>query len=321
MAKTVMDTAPVKPVKRGYWQQLGVDLAKNFDAYLLVIPVILYYLLFHYKPMYGAIIAFKNFSPSLGILKSPWAGSFGLEHFISFFKSVYFVRTVRNTLVISVFSLLFGFPAPIILALLLNEINNSFFKRLVQTVSYLPHFISTVVVCTLLKIFTKEGGVIYNLLLPLGIRTGDMLGHKEYFVALYVISGIWAEVGWGSIIYLASLSGIDPELYEAAKIDGANRWQQVVNVTLPGIVGTIIILFILRMGSVMNVGYEKVLLMYNPATYETADVISTYVYRRGLLDFSWSYSSAVGLFNSLINFLLIVIFNKLSSKVSEYSLW
>lgn len=322
MAKTAASIALNKPVnKKGYWQQLRYDIMKNIDAYLLVIPVLLYYFLFHYKPMYGAIIAFKDFSPTLGIMGSPWAGNFGFEHFISFFKSVYFYRVVKNTLVVSLASLIFGFPAPIILALLLNEINSTFFKRTVQTVSYLPHFISTVVVCTLIKIFTKEGGVINQLLLPLGIQGGDMLGHKEYFVPIYVISGIWSEIGWGSIIYLAALSGIDQEQYEAARIDGANRWQQTLNVTLPGIMGTIIILFILRMGSVMNVGYEKVLLMYNPAIYDTADVISTYVYRRGLLDFSWSYSSAVGLFNSIINFLLIVTFNKLSSKVSEYSLW
>jgi putative aldouronate transport system permease protein len=322
MAKTAASIALNKPVnKKGYWQQLRYDIMKNIDAYLLVIPVLLYYFLFHYKPMYGAIIAFKDFSPTLGIMGSPWAGNFGFEHFISFFKSVYFYRVVKNTLVVSLASLIFGFPAPIILALLLNEINSTLFKRTVQTVSYLPHFISTVVVCTLIKIFTKEGGVINQLLLPLGIQGGDMLGHKEYFVPIYVISGIWSEIGWGSIIYLAALSGIDQEQYEAARIDGANRWQQTLNVTLPGIMGTIIILFILRMGSVMNVGYEKVLLMYNPAIYDTADVISTYVYRRGLLDFSWSYSSAVGLFNSIINFLLIVTFNKLSSKVSEYSLW
>lgn len=322
MAKTAASVALNKPVnKKGYWQQLRYDIMKNIDAYLLVIPVLLYYFLFHYKPMYGAIIAFKDFSPTLGIMGSPWAGHFGFEHFISFFKSVYFYRVVKNTLVVSLSSLIFGFPAPIILALLLNEINSTLFKRTVQTVSYLPHFISTVVVCTLIKIFTKEGGVINQLLQPLGIQGGDMLGHKEYFVPIYVISGIWSEIGWGSIIYLAALSGIDQEQYEAAKIDGANRWQQTLNVTLPGIMGTIIILFILRMGSVMNVGYEKVLLMYNPAIYDTADVISTYVYRRGLLDFSWSYSSAVGLFNSIINFLLIVTFNKLSSKVSEYSLW
>lgn len=322
MAKTAASVALNKPVnKKGYWQQLRYDIMKNIDAYLLVIPVLLYYFLFHYKPMYGAIIAFKDFSPTLGIMGSPWADHFGFEHFISFFKSVYFYRVVKNTLVVSLASLIFGFPAPIILALLLNEINSTLFKRTVQTVSYLPHFISTVVVCTLIKIFTKEGGVINQLLLPLGIKGGDMLGHKEYFVPIYVISGIWSEIGWGSIIYLAALSGIDQEQYEAARIDGANRWQQTLNVTLPGIMGTIIILFILRMGSVMNVGYEKVLLMYNPAIYDTADVISTYVYRRGLLDFSWSYSSAVGLFNSIINFLLIVTFNKLSSKVSEYSLW
>lgn len=170
-------------------------------------------------------------------------------------------------------------------------------------------------------IFTKQGGLVNQLLIPLGLKPGDMLGHSEYFVPIYVLSGVWSGVGWGSIIYLAALTGIDQELYEAARIDGANRWKQTIHITLPGITGTIVILFILRMGSVMNVGFEKVMLLYNSGIYETADVISTYVYRRGWLDFSWSYSAAVGLFNSVINFLLVVTFNKISSKVSEYSLW
>ncbi|MGI5899926.1 MAG: ABC transporter permease [Christensenellales bacterium] len=306
---------------RGYWKRLMKDIGKDYDAYILVLPVIAFYLIFAYKPMYGAIIAFKNYSPGLGIIKSPWAGSYGFQHFLSFFNSYYFGRVIKNTLVISMTTLIFGFPAPIILALLLNEVKNLAFKRIVQTISYLPHFISTVVLCSLVRIFTRSGGIINNMLLPLGLRSGDMLGHASYFVPLYVISGIWSEVGWGSIIYLAALSGIDQELYEAARIDGANRWQQTLHVTLPGILGTIIILFILRMGGVMNVGHEKILLLYNEGIYDTADVISTFVYRRGLLDFSWSYSSAVGLFNSVINFMLVVTFNKLSSKFSEYSLW
>ena len=307
--------------KQGYFGKLVTDVVKDYDAYLLVLPVIAFYLIFAYKPMYGAIIAFKNYSPSLGIVKSPWANDYGFQHFISFFSSYYFGRVIKNTLVISLSTLIFGFPAPIILALLLNEISSVAYKRTVQTISYLPHFISTVVLCSIIRIFTKSGGIINNMLVPLGLKSGDMLGHANYFVPLYVISGIWSEVGWGSIIYLAALSGIDQELYEAARIDGANRWKQTLHVTLPGILGTIMILFILRMGSVMNVGYEKIILLYNQGIYDTADVISTFVYRRGLLEFSWSYSSAVGLFNSVINFVLVVTFNKLSSKFSEYSLW
>ncbi len=306
---------------RAYWRKVKIDMIKDFDAYLLVLPVIIYYLIFHYKPMYGAIIAFKNYSPAAGVMGSPWASNFGMQHFISFFSSHFFVRVIRNTLVISLTSLIVGFPAPIILALLLNEVRCDKYKRLVQTISYLPHFISTVVLCSIIVIFTKQGGLINQMLIPFGLKSGDMLGHAEYFVPVYVISGIWSSVGWGSIIYLAALTGIDQELYEAARIDGANRWQQTIHITLPGITGTIVILFILRMGSVMNVGFEKVMLLYNSGIYETADVISTYVYRRGLLDFSWSYSAAVGLFNSAINFILVVTFNKISSKVSEYSLW
>ena len=306
---------------KAYLRKLGKNIWRDGDAYLLVVPVLLYFFLFHYKSMYGAIIAFKDFAPMRGILGSPWADNYGFAHFISFFESYYFGRLLRNTLTISLATLVFGFPAPIILALLLNEVRSTRFKRVVQTITYMPHFISMVVICSMIRMFVAENGVITQMLLPFGIKQGSMLSHPEYFVPLYVISGIWKEIGWGSIIYLAALTGIDQELYEAARIDGAGRWQQTLHVTLPGIFSTIIILLILRMGSVMNVGYEKVLLMYNPAIYDTADVISTYVYRRGLLDFSWSYSSAVGLFNSIINFLLIVTFNKLSSKVSEYSLW
>jgi putative aldouronate transport system permease protein len=301
--------------------RLGITMWKNIDAYLLVLPVLAYYLIFHYKPMYGAIIAFKDFTPVKGVLGSPWAADFGLAHFKSFFSSYYFLRVVKNTLTISLSQLILGFPAPIILALLLNEVRSNKFKRTIQTVSYLPHFISTVVLCSLIRLFTRSTGVVNVLLQNFGILGGDMLGHSEYFVPIYVLSGIWSEIGWGSIIYLAALSGIDQEQYEAARIDGANRWQQTIHITLPGILGTVVILFILRMGSVMNVGFEKVILLYNTGIYETADVISSYVYRRGLLEFSWSYSAAVGLFNSVINFLILVGFNKLSRKISEYSLW
>ena len=222
---------------------------------------------------------------------------------------------------ISLATLVFGFPAPIILALLLNEVRSTRFKRVVQTITYMPHFISMVVICSMIRMFVAENGVITQMLLPFGIKPGSMLSHPEYFVPLYVISGIWQEIGWGSIIYLAALTGIDQELYEAARIDGAGRWQQTLHVTLPGISSTIIILLILRMGSVMSVGYEKIILLYNDGILETADVISSFVYRRGLLNYEWSYSTAVGLFNSVINFILIVLFNRLSRSLSETSLW
>ena len=291
-------------------------------AYLLVVPVVVFYLLFCYKPMYGVIIAFKDFSPAAGIWGSDWTGSFGFQHFIDFFGSFYFKRVLRNTLVISLTSILFGFPAPIIFALLLNEIKSEKFKRITQTISYMPHFISTVVICGMLTMFVSEKGFITQLLTFLGGEGGvSLLSKEEYFVPIYVISGIWQEVGWGAIIYLAALAGIDQQLYEAAQIDGANRWKQMIHVTLPGISGQIIIMFLLRIGRVMNVGHEKIILLYNAGIYETADVISTFVYRKGLLEYQWSYSAAIGIFNSIINFIIIIVFNKISKKYSEVSLW
>ncbi len=298
--------------------RLGRDIRKNYGAYLLILPAILYYTIFCYKPMYGIIIAFKDFSPGKGIFGSPWVG---LKHFEAFFSSYYFWRLLKNTLSISLTSIVFGFPAPIIFALLLNEIRNMKFKRVVQTVTYMPHFISLVVICSLIKLFTAEDGIITSLLSVVGFEPVTMLSKSRYFVPLYVISGIWQEVGWGSIIYLSALTAIDPGLYEAATIDGATRWQQTLHVTLPGITSTIIIMLILRMGSVMSVGYEKIILLYNEGIFETADVISTFVYRKGLQQFQWSYSTAVGLFNSVINFAIVFAVNQISRRVSEVSLW
>lgn len=294
------------------------DVRKNKYIYIMAVPVLLYYLLFHYLPMYGAIIAFKDFSPGLGIFGSEWVG---LKNFESFFQGPYFLRVLRNTVVINTYQLLFGFPAPIILALLLNEITHNGFKRVVQTVSYIPHFISIMVVCGLIIDFTSKNGVINDLLSMLGFERQSMLLNPGLFRPIYVLSGIWQEIGWGSIIYIAALSSIDTALYEAAHVDGANRWNQIVHITLPGIMPTIVILLILRIGSMMNVGFEKIILLYNPINYETADVISSYVYRKGLLEFSYSYSTAVGLFNSLINFTLLISANKISKRLNDTSLW
>lgn len=294
------------------------DFKANKAIYLMLTPVILYYLIFHYKPMYGAIIAFKDFTPSKGIMGSPWVG---FKHFQEFFTDYYFMRILKNTLIISINSLIFSFPAPIILALLLNELKSKWFSRTVQTISYMPHFISMVVICGILKQFTMDDGIITYIFSLFGFEKVTMLSQPQLFVPIYVGSGIWQEIGWGAIIYLAALTGIDQEQYEAAKIDGANRWKQTLHVTLPGIAPTIIILLILRMGSILSVGFEKIILLYNPSIYETADVISTYVYRKGLLEFNWSFSSAVGLFNSVINFILIILANWMSKKVNETSLW
>ena len=306
---------------RSLGRRLRRDFRLYYDAYLLIIPVVVYYLLFCYKPMYGVIIAFKDFSPAAGILGSDWAGSFGFQHFLDFFGSYYFWRILRNTIVISLSSLIFGFPAPIILALLLNEVRSSAFKRITQTISYMPHFISLVVVCSLIHIFTSDTGPVTAFLSLFGMERVSLLSRQQYFVPVYVLPGIWQEIRWGAIIYLAAMTGIDQGLYEAARIDGANRWQQTVHITLPGILPTVVIMLLLRLGSMMNVGFEKIILLYNSGTYETADVISTFVYRKGLNDFQWSYSSAVGLFNSVINFCLILIFNRISRRVSEISLW
>jgi len=307
-------------------ESLGVrvkkDLKRNYSAYLLVLPVLVFYGVFAYKPMYGAIIAFKDFSPRLGILDSPWTDLYGLKHFLSFFQSYYFGRILKNTLVISFSTLIFSFPAPIILALLLNEVRNRRFKKAVQTISYLPHFISLVVVCSLITMFTSHNGMIVDFLSVFGFETNmDLLNNKKLFVPIYVISDIWQKIGWDSIIYIAALAGIDQEQYEAARIDGANKWKQMLHVTLPGIAGTIILLFILRIGQIMNVGHEKIILLYNDGILETADVISSFVYRRGILEGNWSFSAAVGLFNSSINFSLVILANKISKKFSGTGLW
>lgn len=313
---------PLLKFKKNKNQNIGTTLSadwhKNWSLYVMVIPVLLFYIIFKYKPMYGAIIAFKDFAPAKGIMGSPWVG---FKHFERFFSSIYFVRVFKNTLLLSFYNLLFGFPAPIILALLLNELSSNKFKKTVQTISYLPHFISLVVICGMIKEFSGTNGIINDFLALLGMERSPLLQNPGVFRPIYVISDIWQHIGWGCIIYLAALAGISPQLYEAAMIDGAGRFKRIWHVTIPGIAPTIIILLILRIGRLLSVGFEKVILLYNPATYETADIIASYVYRIGLLEFSWSYSTAIGLFNSIINFTLIILANKISRKYSETSLW
>jgi putative aldouronate transport system permease protein len=303
---------------RSYFTRLKKDIIRNRYIYLMIIPVVLYYIIFKYWPMYGAQIAFRDYDLRKGIMGSEWVG---FQNFRDFFDAYYFTRLLTNTILLSVYNLLIGFPAPIILALLLNEVTNKAFKRLVQTVTYLPHFISTVVICGIILDFLSSDGVVNNILNILGIDTIRFMIEPQWFRTVYVSSEIWQHVGWGTIIYLAALTNINPELYEACTIDGGGRFRKMISITLPGIAPTIIILLILRMGSIMNVGQEKVLLLYNPNIYETADIIQTFVYRKGLLEANYSYSSAIGLFNSCINFVLLVIVNKISKKVSETSLW
>jgi len=302
----------------GFLARAKKDIKKYYLLYIMALPLLAYYILFRYVPMYGTIISFLDFRPVRGILGSDWVG---LKNFTEFFGSVYFSRLIRNTLVLSLETLIFGFPAPILLALLFNELRGKAFKKIVQSVSYLPHFISVIVICGIVKNFTASTGAINVILSYLGIEKQTMLLNPSLFRPIYVLVGIWQGVGWGSIIYLAALSGVDVQLYEAARIDGAGRFSQMIHITLPGILPTIIIMLILRMGRIMDIGYEMIMLLYNEVIYETADVISTYVYRRGLLEGEYDFSTAVSLFNSVINFILIISANAFSRMVNETSLW
>lgn len=284
----------------------------------MALPVLAFYMIFCYKPMYGAIIAFKQYTPGLGIWKSPWVG---LDNFRYFFSNPDFIRILSNTLRISLSLIIFGFPTPIILTLLFNEIGNKQFKRVAQSVSYIPHFISLVVICGLIKTFVADGSIIQQIVHAFDGRDGSLLNRAEMFLPIYVISNIWQNIGWDSIIYLAAISSIDPQLYEAAQVDGAGKWKRMLHVTLPGLAPTIIIMLILQLGNILSVGYEKIILLYNPLIYDTSDVILSYVYRMGFESMDWSYSTAVGLFNSVVNFVIIILANTISRKVSDTSLW
>lgn len=294
------------------------DWKRNKSLYFLVIPVVLFYLLFHYKPMYGALIAFYDYNPRLGISGSEFVG---FEQFIRFFSSPYFERVLTNTLLLSVYGIVFGFPAPIILALLLNELRSNKFKKAVQTVTYLPHFVSLVVVTGIIKEFTQSTGLVNDIIVLLGGARSSLIQNPDLYRLIYISTDIWQGIGWGSIIYLSALAGVDQQLYEAASIDGAGRWKKLMNVTIPGIMPTIVIMLILRIGQILGTGYEKTILLYNEATYETADVIASYIYRVGILERDYSYATAIGLFNSIINLLLLVAANKASKKVGQSSLW
>jgi len=316
LAKTVSipATASISPRRKA----IKRDWKINKMVYLMALPVVAYFIIFHYLPMGGVAMAFQDYSVKKGILGSDWVG---LTHFQSFFSSVYFWRLLRNTLLISFYGLLFSFPLPIVFALCLNEVRNAKFKKGIQTISYLPYFISVVVVVSILMDFTKSDGVITKLVESLGGKGGALIAKPEWFRSLYIGSNMWQHLGYNSIIFISALSAIDMELYEAAKIDGAGRWKQTLHITIPGITSTIVILLILRVGQIMTVGYEKIILMYSPAVYETADVISSYVYRQGIIDTNYSYSTAVNLFNSVVNFAVLFVANKISRKFSETSLW
>lgn len=295
---------------------------RRWQLLVLLLPALVWYLVFCYGPMYGVVIAFKNYSPRKGILESAWAGSHGFEHFIRFFNSYYFWTILKNTVVISLYNLVLSFPLPIILALCLNEVENGWFKSLVQTTTYAPYFISTVVMCGMLVSFLSPStGVVNNFLKLIGHEPVAFLSDPNMFPTIYVLSNVWQGTGWGSIIYLATLSGVDEQLHEAAIIDGANRFQRMIHISIPYIVPTMIILLILNSGSILSVGYEKIYLLQNTLNEDTSEVISTYVYKAGLVNAQYSFSTAVGLFNSVVNLVILFLVNGIARKTSENSLW
>lgn len=299
-------------------KKLTTRIWKNRDYYLMLLPATLYVLLFCYAPMYGLQIAFKNYKVSLGVAGSPWIG---FRNFTDFFQSYYFGMLLKNTLILSVYSLIIGFPIPIIVALILNEMKGKF-KKVTQTVLYAPHFISMVVLISILNsMLSPSQGVVNTILEMLGLERNYFMANPAYFRHLYVWSGVWQGMGWGAIIYLAALSGVDPALHEAADIDGATRMQKIIHINIPTILPTIIIMLILRMGQIISVGYEKVYLMQNSMNIETAEVISTYVYKRGIINSNYSFSAAVGLFNNVVNVIMVLLANWISKKVSKTSLF
>jgi putative aldouronate transport system permease protein len=294
-------------------------IIKNWELYLFIAPALLYFLIFCYGPMYGIQIAFKNFIPTKGITGSPWVG---FDHFVRFFHSYYFWDLIWNTLSISLYSLAVGFPIPIILALAFNEIRNGYFKKLAQTVTYAPHFISMVVMAGMIITFLSPStGIVTNIIEGLGFHSPEFLTDPRWFKTMYVFSDVWQSAGWGTIIYLAALSGVDPGLHEAAIIDGASRFQRVRHINIPTLVPTMTILLILSMGSLLGVGFEKILLLQNPLNMTASDVISTFVYRSGLVSAQYSFSTAIGLFNSVINAVLLIVVNQVVRRISDNSLW
>ena len=301
--------------KPSLWKRIRADRA----WYVMITLPFLYYIIFHYIPMVGVVIAFKDYSIPRGIFGSEWVG---FKWFIQFFQSFYFWRLIRNTLLLSTYTLVFAFPVPIFFALILNEMRALTLKRIVQTASYLPHFISLVIIVGIMVNFlSPNNGIINDIIRSLGGEPINFMGSQKWFRFLYVGSHIWQHFGFGSIIYLAAMAGINPELYDAAEADGCSRLQKIYHITLPGIAPTIIILLILNLGRLLSVGFEKILLMYSPGTYEVADVIATYVYRRGILSGEYSFSAAIGMFGNVINLVFLVVFNRLARRFSETSLW
>ncbi len=289
--------------------------------YLIMLLPFVYYVLFCYYPMYGVTLAFKQYKPKLGIIGSPWASNNGMKYVLQVVRDPYFWTVFRNTIILNIENLIITFPAPIILALMLNEVAHARYKRIVQTVTYLPHFLSTVVVVGMMNSMFNSSGIVNQIIASMGMEKINFLNDAQYFRPMYIGSNIWQSVGWDTIIFLSALSGLDMQLYEAAKIDGAGRWKQTLHVTIPGILPTIIIMLILAMGRIMNVSYQKILLMMTGTNQSVSDVISTYVYRRGITKADFSYATAVNLFQSLVSLLFVSVTNWISRRTSETSLW
>jgi putative aldouronate transport system permease protein len=308
------DHSTIKP-NRKIWNQIKRD----YELYLFLLPIIIIYLVFKYYPMYGIQIAFKDFSPSRGIWGSEWVG---FKHFIDFFDSYNFWTIMTNTLTLSVLSLVFSFPAPIIIAIMLNQMLAKRYKKIVQTVIYAPHFISTVVLVGMLNVFlSPNSGIVNHIITWFGGDPIMFLADEGWFRPLYILSGVWQETGFATIIYLAALAGVNPELHEAAIMDGASKWKRVMHVDIPSILPTIVILLILALGNIMGIGFEKAFLMQNDLNYATSNIIPTYVYEIGIQKAQYSFSTAVGLFNSVVNIILIVTVNRIAKKLTETSLW
>lgn len=300
-------------------QRIGRHLRREWQIYVMLLPTVIWLLLFLYKPMYGLQIAFKDYSVFRGITDSPWIG---FAHFETLFSNDQFYRAIRNTIAISLYSLLFGFPMPIILALMFNEVLNQKFKKTAQTIVYLPHFISSVIIAGIVvTAFSPSAGIVNTVLEWLGLEPIYFLTRPEWFRPIFVGTTIWQEAGFQSIVYLAAIAGVSPTLYESAVVDGASRWQMMWRITLPSILPTIIIMLIIRIGNMLEVSFEMIILLYQPATYETADVINTYIYRQGLQSGQYDLAAAAGLFNAVVAFVLVISANSLSRRYSRTSLW
>lgn len=307
------------PGERSAGRSLWLRIRRNGGLYLLMIPAMIIFICFTYLPMYGIVIAFKNFKPARGILGSEWAG---LRYFKKYFSSYMFSNTIRNTLVISIYTILVTFPLPILIALMCNQMYAKRFKKFFQVSTYLPHFISTVVMCGMIVLFlSPSSGVIPKILGYIGVQTGDLMGKASAFSSIYVWTEAWQHVGWDSIMYIAALSAVDPQLYEAAVVDGANKWQKMRSIDIPLLMPTAVVLFILRAGSVMSVGFEKVYLLQNDLNISASEIISTYVYKMGLKSNQYSYSAAIGLFNNVVNFILLLSVNFIAGKMGDTSLF